>query len=100
MHLTKCEISLIPGSFWDNCLFLVISSPIRRLSHSTYDHAWEYTKLFRLLKLAGSHEHHIHHLHPNKNFAELFICWDQLFGTFLDPKDADGLYNHDNIKTE
>ncbi len=80
------------------CLFLVVSSIIKRLCHSSYDHPWEYTKFYRLLKLVCSHEHHVHHLYPNKNFPDLFIFWDQLFRTFLDPKDVDGIYNYDNIK--
>jgi sterol desaturase/sphingolipid hydroxylase (fatty acid hydroxylase superfamily) len=96
-HVGWILMGFLPGSFWDNCLFLVISSTIKRLCHSNYDHPWEYTKLYRALKLVGSHEHHVHHLHPNKNFADLFIFWDQLFGSFLDPKDVDGIYD-DNIK--
>ncbi|CAF0885883.1 unnamed protein product [Rotaria sordida] len=99
-HVGWILLGFIPGSFWDHCLFLVISSTIKRLCHSNYDHPWEYTKLYRLLKLVGSHEHHVHHLHPNKNFADLFIFWDQLFGTFLDPKDVDGINNYNNIMTE
>ncbi|CAF1016406.1 unnamed protein product [Rotaria sp. Silwood1] len=93
-------VGFISGSFWDQCLFLVISSTIKSLCHSNYDHPWEYTKLYRLLKLVGSREHHVHHLHPNKNFADLFIFWDQLFGTFLDPKDVDGINNHRSIMTK
>lgn len=92
-HFGWFLMGFIPGSFWDNCLFLVLSSTIKRLCHSHYDHPWESMKFYRLLKLVGSHEHHVHHLHPNKNFADLFIFWDQLFGTFLNPKDVDGIYN-------
>jgi sterol desaturase/sphingolipid hydroxylase (fatty acid hydroxylase superfamily) len=97
-HLGWILMGFIPGSFWDHCLFLVISSTLKRLCHSNYDHPWEYTRLYRLLKLVGSHEHHVHHLHPNKNFADLFVFWDQLFGTFLDPKEVDGIYNYENMK--
>jgi sterol desaturase/sphingolipid hydroxylase (fatty acid hydroxylase superfamily) len=99
-HVGWILMGFIPGSFWDHCLFLVISSTIKRLCHSSYDHPWEYTKLYRSLKLVGSHEHHVHHLHPNRNFADLFIFWDQLFGTFLDPKDVDGINNYENLQTE
>jgi len=97
-HVGWILIGFIPGSFWDHCLFLVISSSIKRLCHSNNDHPWENTKLYRTLKLVGSREHNVHHLHPNKNFADLFIFWDQLFGTFLDSKDVDGIYNYDNTK--
>jgi sterol desaturase/sphingolipid hydroxylase (fatty acid hydroxylase superfamily) len=97
-HLGWIVMGFIPGSFWDHCLFLVVSSTLKRLCHSNYDHPWEYTRLYRWLKLVGSHEHHVHHLHPNKNFADLFVFWDQLFGTFLDPKEVDGIYNYENMK--
>lgn len=92
-HIGWILIGFLPGSFWDNCLFLVISSTIKRLCHSNYDHPWESTRLYRALKLVSSHEHHVHHLYPNKNYADLFIFWDQLFGTFLDPKEVDGINN-------
>lgn len=92
-HVGWLLVGFLPGSFWDHCLFLVISSVIKRLCHSDYDHPWENTRLYRMLKLVGSHEHHVHHLHPNKNFADLFVFWDQLFGTFLDPKDVKGLHH-------
>lgn len=90
-HIGWIIIGFLPGSYWDHCLFLVVSSTIKRLSHSNYDHPWESTRLYRALKLVSSHEHHVHHLYPNKNFADLFIFWDQLFGTFLDPKEVDGI---------
>lgn len=93
-HVGWILTGFLPGSFWDHCLFLVISSTIKRLCHSNYDHPWESTRLYRALKLVGSHEHHVHHLHPNKNYADLFIFWDQLFGTFLDPKDVEGINSH------
>ncbi|CAF0831628.1 unnamed protein product [Adineta steineri] len=97
-HLGWVLMGFIPGSFWDHCLFLVISSLIKRLCHSNYDHPWENTKLYRLLKLVGSREHHVHHIHPNKNFSDLFIFWDQLFGTFLDSNNVDGIYKYKDIK--
>lgn len=99
-HVGWILMGFIPGSFWDQCLFLVVSSCIKRLCHCNYDHPWEDTKLYRWLKLVGSHEHHVHHLHPNKNFADLFIFWDRLFGTFLNPKDVEGIITYSNIKTE
>ncbi|CAF0913848.1 unnamed protein product [Adineta ricciae] len=97
-HIGWIIIGFIPGSFWDHCLFLVISSLIKRLCHSNHDHPWENTKVYRWLRLVGSHEHHVHHLHPNKNFADLFIFWDKLFGTFLDPKYVNGIYKYDQVK--
>ncbi|CAM4810596.1 unnamed protein product [Rotaria magnacalcarata] len=97
-HVEWILIGLVPGSFWEHCLFLVISSTVKRLCHSNYDHPWENTKLYRFLKLVGSREHHVHHLHPNKNFADLFVFWDQLFGNFLNPDDVDGINNYNNIK--
>ena len=90
-HLGWILVGFLPGSFWDNCAFLVISSTIKRLCHSHYDHPWESTRIYRALRLVSSHEHHVHHLYPNKNFADLFIFWDQLFGTFLSPTDVDGI---------
>jgi sterol desaturase/sphingolipid hydroxylase (fatty acid hydroxylase superfamily) len=90
-HVGWIIMGFFPGTFWDHCLFLVISSIIKRLCHSNYDHPWESTWLYRRLKLVSSHEHHVHHLYPNKNYADLFIFWDQLFGTFLDPKYVDGI---------
>lgn len=99
-HVGWVLMGFIPGSFWDHCLFMVVSSSIKRLCHDNYDHPWENTRLYRLLKLVGSREHHVHHLHPNKNFADLFIFWDQLFGTFLDPNNVDGIYNYNDLKME
>lgn len=90
-HIGWILVGFLPGSFWDQCLFLVISSTIKRLCHSHYDHPWENTRFYRILKLVGSREHHVHHLFPKKNFADLFIVWDKLFGTFLDPNDVDGI---------
>ena len=93
-HVGWILMGFIPGSFWDHCAFLVVSSILKRLCHSHYDHPWESTRVYRLLKLVGSHEHHVHHLYPNRNFADLFTFWDELFGTFLDPKDVDGIRQH------
>lgn len=97
-HIGWILMGFIPGSFWDHCAFLVISSTIKRLCHSNYDHPWESTKVYRALQLVGSHDHHVHHLHPNKNFADLFRFWDHLFGTFLDPKNVEGIHDYDDVK--
>ncbi|CAF4597397.1 unnamed protein product, partial [Rotaria magnacalcarata] len=53
-HVEWILIGLVPGSVWEHCLFLVISSTVKRLCHSNYDHPWENTKLYRFLKLVGS----------------------------------------------
>ena len=66
-------------------ILISFSATLQRLSHSCCDHPWEYNYLFKKLKIVGTRDHHVHHLMPHKNFADLFSFWDILFQTYRDP---------------
>lgn len=55
------------------------------LIHSEYKFVWD--SLFRRLGLGTPADHHVHHKFFKYNFGHLFMWFDQLCGTYRDPKE-------------
>jgi alternative squalene epoxidase len=55
------------------------------LIHSEYLFPWD--PLFRRLGLGTPGDHHVHHAFFKYNFGHLFMWFDQLCGTYCDPKE-------------
>lgn len=55
--------------------------------HSEYAMPWD--ALARSLGIGTAHDHNVHHTKVVYNFGHFFMIWDQLFGTYMDPRDVD-----------
>lgn len=65
------------------------------LIHSEYAFPWD--PLFRKLGLGTPGDHHVHHAFFKYNYGHLFMWWDQLAGSYQDPKTYAPKHFHDGV---
>lgn len=74
------------GSMYANWLTLI---------HSEYVLPWD--GVFRKFGFGTPADHHVHHKFFKFNYGHLFMWWDQLGGTYRDPKEFSNKAFHENV---
>lgn len=77
---------------WTYMTFGTIYANWLTLIHSEFSHPWDL--LFRFIGFGTAADHHIHHKFFKFNYGHLFMYWDILFGTYMNPKKV-AVFNKD-----
>ena len=84
LYLTANLVHANCGSY---IVFGTTYSAYLMILHSEYALPWD--NLARNLGIGTAHDHNVHHTKVVYNFGHFFMVWDQLFGTYMDPRDVD-----------
>eukprot|EP00457_Paulinella_chromatophora_P012272 gb/GEZN01012471.1/.p1 GENE.gb/GEZN01012471.1/~~gb/GEZN01012471.1/.p1 ORF type:complete len:294 (+),score=26.33 gb/GEZN01012471.1/:135-1016(+) len=68
---------------WDYIAFGTIYSFDFLIIHCEFRNPWD--PLFEVLGVGTASHHNVHHAILNKNYGHLFMWWDMIFGTYIEP---------------
>ena len=83
LYLTANLVHANCGSY---IVFGTTYSAYLMIIHSEYALPWD--SVARNLGIGTAHDHNVHHTKVVYNFGHFFMVWDQLFGTYMDPRDV------------
>jgi squalene/oxidosqualene cyclase-like protein len=82
-----CAAHLVPANVWSYMAFGSIYGNYLCLIHSEFAHPFD--RLMRLLCVGTASDHHVHHRKFVYNYGHIFMLWDRLYGSYLDPTTID-----------
>lgn len=83
---------IIHTNVWSYMAFGSLYANWLTLIHSEYKHIWD--PWFRFIGFGTAADHHVHHKVFKYNYGHLFMYWDRVFGTYMNPKAVE-LFNKD-----
>lgn len=78
--------NLVHSNCGSYVVFGTVYSAYLMLIHSEYALPWGIDRVARMVGIGTAHDHNVHHTKVVYNFGHFFMCWDQIFGTYMDPE--------------